>query len=135
MVALVADRNTPQRDAVDFEFPAAAATRYFTGSIVCVNSSGYAVKGATATGLRAAGVCRVGVDNSAGLAGAMRVMVRRGCFRFANSSGADLVGLKDIGLSCYIVDDQTVALTSGSNTRSVAGVIRDVDANGVWVEF
>lgn len=39
----------------------------------------------------------------------------------------------DIGSDCYIVDDQTVAKTNGTNTRSVAGKIMDVDAQGVWV--
>jgi hypothetical protein len=34
-----------------------------------------------------------------------------------------------------VVDDQTVAKTNGSSSRSVAGIIRDVDADGVWVEF
>ncbi|MFB0515162.1 MAG: hypothetical protein ACETWG_00985, partial [Candidatus Neomarinimicrobiota bacterium] len=33
----------------------------------------------------------------------------------------------------YIVDDQTVAKTDGTGTRSPAGFIEDVDSNGVWV--
>jgi hypothetical protein len=33
------------------------------------------------------------------------------------------------------VDDQTVAKTDGSTTRSVAGIVRGVDTDGVWVEF
>lgn len=47
----------------------------------------------------------------------------------------DAIALADIGSDCYIVDDQTVAKTSGSATRSVAGKIFDVDAAGVWVNF
>jgi hypothetical protein len=35
----------------------------------------------------------------------------------------------------FIVDDETVAKTNGSSTRSVAGICRGVDAQGVWVEF
>ncbi len=61
--------------------------------------------------------------------------MRRGCFRFANSAAADLIALADIGADCYVVDDQTVAKTSASNTRSIAGKVRDVDAAGVWVEI
>ena len=34
---------------------------------------------------------------------------------------------------CYVVDDETVAKTNGTNTRSRAGVVVDVDAQGVWV--
>jgi hypothetical protein len=40
-----------------------------------------------------------------------------------------------IGNDCYIVDDQTVAKTNGTATRSIAGKIRAVDAQGVWVEI
>ena len=61
--------------------------------------------------------------------------VRRGCFRFANSASADAIALADVGADCYIVDDQTVALTNGSSTRSVAGKIHDVDSSGVWVDM
>ena len=41
----------------------------------------------------------------------------------------------EIGDACYIVDDETVAKTSGGNTRSVAGEIVDVDDDGVWVDI
>ena len=75
------------------------------------------------------------MDNSAGANGALNANVRRGTFRFLNSSAGDLIALSDIGASCYIVDDQTVAKTNGGTTRSVAGKIRDVDADGVWVEI
>ena len=61
--------------------------------------------------------------------------MRRGCFRFANSVAADLIALADIGADCFIVDDQTVAKTNGGATRSIAGKIRDVDADGVWVQI
>ena len=40
-----------------------------------------------------------------------------------------------MGSDCYIVDDQTVAKTNGTNTRSVAGKIIAVDADGVWVKI
>ncbi|WP_068634710.1 hypothetical protein [Thauera butanivorans] len=135
MAAQTADRNTPYRTAEDFEFPVAAATKIFGGALVCINASSLATKGATATGLKCVGIARDVADNSAGAAGAIRVKVRRGCFRFANSAAADLVALADIGADCYVVDDQTVAKTSASNTRSIAGKVRDVDADGVWVEI
>lgn len=135
MAAQTADRNTPYRTAEDFEFPVAASTKIFAGALVCINSSSLATKGATATGLKCVGIARDQADNSAGAASAIRVKVRRGCFRFANSASADLIALADVGADCYIVDDQTVAKTSGSSTRSIAGKIRDVDSVGVWVEI
>lgn len=135
MAALTADRRTPFRTAEEFEFPVAASTLIYAGAIVCINASSLATKGAVSTALKCVGVAQATADNSAGAASAMRVKVRRGCFRFANSASADAIALADVGADCYIVDDQTVAKTNGSASRSVAGKIRDVDADGVWVEI
>lgn len=135
MAALTADRRTPFRTAEDFEFPVAASTLIYAGAIVCINASSLATKGAVSTALKCVGVAQATADNSAGAASAIRVKVRRGCFRFANSASADAIALADVGADCYIVDDQTVAKTNGSASRSVAGKIRDVDADGVWVEI
>lgn len=135
MAALTEERLTPARDADRFEFPMAAATKIFRGALVCINASSLAVKGAVATTLKCVGIAEETADNSAGAASAMTVKVRRGCFPFANSASGDLIALKDVGGDCFIVDDQTVALTNGGSTRSVAGKIRDVNADGVWVEI
>lgn len=134
-MALTADRNTKRRDGVLYSDPVAAATRLFAGSIVCLDASGNAVPGATATTLTARGVAQEQVDNRDGAAGDLRVESRRGVFPFANSASADEITRADIGNSAYIVDDETVAKTDGTSTRSVAGVIRDVDDSGVWVEI
>ena len=134
-MALTADRNTKRRDGVLYSDPVAAATRLFAGSIVCLDASGNAVPGATATTLTARGVAQEQVDNRDGAAGDRRVESRRGVFPFANSASADEITRADIGNSAYIVDDETVAKTNGTSTRSVAGVIRDVDDSGVWVEI
>lgn len=135
MAALTADRNTPARDSTLFSFPVAASTRIYQGSIVCVNASGLAVPGATSTTLKCVGRAEAQANNSTGAASAINVSVRRGCFKFGNSTAGDLIALANVGASCYIVDDQTVALTNGTSTRSVAGIIRDVDSDGVWVEI
>lgn len=135
MPALTADRPTPKRTGKHLSLPVAAATRIFAGGIVCVNTSNLAVNGATAANLKAAGVAKEQVDNTAGAAGDLRVEVERGTFLFANSAAGDLIALQDIGSTCFIVDDNTVAKTNGSSTRSAAGVIRDVDTAGVWVEI
>lgn len=135
MTALTQDRNTSRRDGNQVEPPVAATTRIWGGAIVCINAGGYAVPGATATTLRAVGVAEGRADNSAGVAGAIRVRCRKGPHRFANSGSTDAIALTDVGSDCYIVDDQTVAKTNGTNTRSVAGKVFDVDADGVWVDF
>jgi hypothetical protein len=134
-MALTAERDTKQKEGVFRVLPVAASTKIYQGALVAVNASSLAVPGATATTLKAAGRAEETVDNSAGSAGDKKISVRRGVFQYANSADADLIALKDIGANCYIVDDQTVALTNGSNSRSIAGTIHDVDANGVWVKF
>lgn len=135
MTALAADRLTPERRNKQYSFGVEAASKIYAGSIVCLNAAGNAVKGATSTTLKAVGVAAEQADNTLGAAAALQVPVERGLFRFANSAAGDAIGAANIGASCYIVDDQTVALTSGSGTRSIAGTVRDVDAQGVWVEF
>jgi hypothetical protein len=133
-MALTKDRNTPSRAGQTFNYPL-SNVKVYAGSIGCINSSGYLTKGATATGLKCVGRINEQVDNSAGSAGDLNAEVENGIFRFANSADADAIALADVGNVCFIVDDQTVAKTSGSSTRSPAGIIEDVDTDGVWVRM
>lgn len=134
MAALAADRNTVERSGETRTLPVATATTLFAGALVCLNSSGYLVPGSVATTLKCVGRNEKKVVN-AGANGAVSADVRAGTFRFANSASGDLIARADIGADCYIVDDQTVAKTNGTNTRSVAGKIFDVDDQGVWVKI
>ena len=63
----------------------------------------------------------------------MRIL--KGVFPFKNSAAADEITNAEIGSDCYIVDDETVAKTDGTGTRSVAGKVFLVDDYGVWVDF
>lgn len=137
MTALTQERDTLRRDGAQGATALAAGAKVHGGGIVCIDmATGYATKGATSTTLRALGVAEQTVDNTSGGAGALQVRWRRdGWYRFANSASGDLISTADIGADCYLVDDQTVAKTSGSSTRSVAGKVRDVDASGVWISF
>jgi len=137
MTALSSDRDTQRRNGDQASYPVAASTKIYPGAIVCANSAAaFVTKGATATTLRPVGVAEELADNSAGSNGAISVNVRRdGWFRFANSASGEAITLADVGADCYIVDDQTVAKTNGSSSRSIAGKVRDVDANGVWISF
>lgn len=132
MTALTHDRNTPRRDALQFSFPVAADAHIFTGAIVVIQPDGYAAPGYTDNGLKAVGIAQETVNNMNGGDGAATVNVRRGCFALKQS---DTITLADVGSPCYLVDDQTVSMTDDDETRSLAGIVRDVDGNGVWVEF
>ena len=133
-MALSAGRNTPMRQPGIRSALMAASVTAFAGALLMRNAAGYVTKGATATGSVGVGRCESEVIN-AGSAGDERVDFREGTFLFKNSSSTDAITVAEIGDVCWIVDDETVAKTSGTNTRSIAGFVADVDAQGVWVRF
>ena len=132
MTALAAERNTPQLTEGLYGQPVKASTKIYKGSLVVANA-GYAAPGTAATGLVALGRAEQTVDNSTGANGDKSINIKPGVFRFGNSASADAIAQADVGADCYIVDDQTVAKTNGTNTRSRAGKIHSVDSVGVWV--
>ena len=133
MTAATKDRNTPEIEGTIFSYGVKAATKLYAGTMICLDAAGKAVAGSTATTLTAVGRAQEQVDNSAGLDDALNVKVKRGIFRFSNSTAGDAIADTEIGDVCYIVDDQTVAKTDGGSTRSPAGIVQEVDAQGVWV--
>jgi len=133
MSALTSDRATAQRKGDEFSHDVAAAVVCRAGGIAVLDASGNVKPGVVAADLICVGMFAETVNNSTGVAAAVKVKVRRGVFRFGNSAAADLITKANIGDTCYIVDDQTVALTNGTATRSAAGKIVDVDSAGVWV--
>lgn len=146
MTALAADRITshmnegsdPRNTGEDdiLFFPVAASVQIFKGAIVVI-SAGYAQPATTALNLVAAGCALGDADNRTGLAGAQMIAVRSGVFAWNNSSaGPDLIAQANVGAIAYLADDQTLALTSATGTRSPAGPIVRVDSvNGVWVNI
>lgn len=132
MTVLTGPRNTPRLEAGDRSY-GMSVSKILQGALVVLNAAGYAVKGSTATGLTACGRAEETVDNSGGAAGDLRIKVKPGTFQWANSASGDLITIADRGKTAYVVDDQTVAKTDGTGTRSAAGTIVDVDALGVWV--
>lgn len=132
MTALTQDRNTHKRVGNRFSLLMAAGAKIFAGSIVMLNATGYATKGATATGQICAGRAEEQVDNTNGADGALSIDVISDVFKFANNGD---ITIAHIGDTCYIVDDQTVAATDGTGTRSAAGKVVGVDSDGVWVRM
>lgn len=130
---LIADRNTVMKDKKLIPALVAAATKIYAGSLVAANAAGYATPGAVSPSLTYLGRAEEMVDNTAGANGALSVLVRREeAFKWGNAA-ADAVTQASLGKPCYIYDDSQVALTSSNNTRSIAGIVLGVDADGVWV--
>ncbi|ADU63408.1 MAG: hypothetical protein KUA35_10230 [Pseudodesulfovibrio sp.] len=134
-MALSADRNTVSREGVEFQFPVAASGRIYAGGMVALDTDGNAVPASADATLTVVGRAESSADNSSGNAGDMAVTVRRGCFHYGNSAGADEITRADIGSTAYVVDDETVAKTDDTASRPAAGIIMDVDDSGVWVRI
>ncbi|WP_321447355.1 hypothetical protein, partial [uncultured Cohaesibacter sp.] len=100
------------------------------------DATGYALEGYEATDLIVCGLAQANADNSDGADGDISVATMRGkeLYRFENDT-TDPVTRAHINSSCYIVDSETVSSSSNTDARSVAGIVRDVDDTGVWVEF
>lgn len=135
MTATTLDRNTSHRDTQLLCVPMAANAVIPAGVIVAANATGFAVNGLTSTTITSLGISDIAMDNTGGTDGAQTILVRRGkAFKLANLA-ADPVTQASIGKPCYIADNQTVAATHGGNTRSVAGTVLGVEADGVWVQI
>lgn len=131
-MALTKDRNTAYMTPGLVAVPVAASAKIYAGALVVINASGYAAPGSTATGLTYFGRADEFADNTEGANGAVTVLVRRGvAFGWANDGS---ITQAHLGKTCYIVDDETVAATDATGTRSAAGKIVAVDSVAVWVE-
>lgn len=131
-MSLTQDRNTGMKATEVLVVPVAAAKKIFAGALVMANATGYATPGATATGQMYLGRAEEYVDNSSGADGDATVEIRRNkAFKWANDGSITQAHLMQ---TAYIVDDETVAATDGTSTRSAAGRIVGIDADGVWVE-
>lgn len=126
--ALSEDRNTPQRDGKMVSLNVASGSVIYAGSMVAVNASGLAVPASDTAGLSVIGRAEEFVDAS--VTAGLPVTVARGAFRWENGNS---ITDASIGGLAYALDDQTVKTAAVTNWI-IAGVIVDVDADGVWVD-
>lgn len=131
MAALTQDRNTPLMDAQCVWVPVKGGVVIHAGALVCVDATGFLVPGATATTLTYVGRAEEAVNATVVADGERVAPVRRGlAFKWANDGSITQAHLFQ---PAYVVDDQTLAATAGG-TRSVAGTIVGIEADGVWIE-
>lgn len=130
--------------------PVAANAVIYAGAIVAVEltgatSPGYATQAITSTHLACVGRANVPpfnnnvINNTGGVDGAISVQVQQGVFPFNIGASADALTQADVGEIVYLVDDQTVGRTSGTSTRSIAGVLQAITTQGTttqaWVQM
>lgn len=136
MAALTTGRNTNWQDGDIVSVPVAAATTIYAGALVAVNAAGDALPAADAAGLKVIGRAEEGVVN-AGAAGAVSILVRRGCSLWLNNDGAGTPVTKAMlhGLaSIYVLDDNTVSGATGTNSIVAGRGIALDSVLGVLVE-
>lgn len=133
MSALTKDRATSYREGIEIEFPVAATTKIYAGSLVCVNSSGYAVPAADTSGFKFIGVALSQVDNGTGADGAKSVRVRRsGVFEFDAASITQAM----VGDPMYAVDDHTFDDAAGpTNDIKVGVLVKFTAATAGWIDI
>ena len=109
------------------EFTVATGSTVYAGAITAVNSAGKAVP-ATSQGAYTV----VGRAENTASAGET-VKTRSGMFLY-NPVSSGAIAVTDLNKKCYVADDQTVTLTSGTSAV-IAGVVRDVISGGVVAEI
>ena len=111
-------------------FTVKATKTIYAGTIVAVDSSGYALPASDAAGLLVAGVSQHYA------AAGENVTVKSGVFSFDNAASPNsLTNASHMNSLIYVADDHTVTASSGTNAVK-AGVMRFVDSDGsVWAEI
>jgi len=106
------------------------AEKMYVGGLMAVDYTDEAHMAADTQGLKVVGLCSENVDNTDD--GEEVAAPLRGIYRLENSSSYP-VPRSAVGEICYVEDDNTVA---GYSTNFVpAGLVHDVDDDGVWVDM
>lgn len=115
------------------KYPVSASAVIYAGSGMVLNA-GYAEPATTATGLISVGRALDAVTGGAG-DGDVSVEVEQGIIGpFATGTSGDEITAASLGLACYWADDNTVHLTDGgAPTKSFAGYVADVTADGIFI--
>lgn len=120
-MAVTANQIIKRQDGDRRSYPVAASTRIYEGTLVFINTAGYA-SDATATGVNAfAGVAVAESDNSSGSAGDKYVEVyTKGDFELVSSGLAQT----DVGMPAYADDNYAVVNALGSISVRIGSFVR-----------
>lgn len=130
--AATKDRNTLIKVSMDLKtYPVAASTTIYKGTMVALNTSGYAVPAADTASFLVVGVADAKVDNSTGAAGDLTVKVRTGVALLSATSITQAM----VGTMMYVVDDQNFDDTTGTNAIPAGVLVEYVSSTSGWVMF
>jgi hypothetical protein len=136
-MACSADRNTQirYRGQTIARLPVYTGVTIYNGSLVALDSTGYAHPAADTSGYKVIGVAEEQVVAGASASGTYTIRVRTGVNKFANSATHPVITatLATAAGYVYVEDDCTVA-ASGTNSIC-AGIVTEIDADGgIWVD-
>jgi len=130
--ALTDDRDTPMKAGEVVGVTVASNETIYAGSLVAVWTNGYAYSAADTAGYKVLGRAEEYKSNSGDdYSATMTIEVRRGVFRFENGNS---ISDADIGDYAFVEDDQTVTTADDATNDIIAGLIVDVDDDGVWID-
>ena len=134
MAAATGDRFAKWRegDVQTYGLDGGATQQIYKGVMVCLDTTGYAVEGATTAGYKFAGVSTEQKYTTATSAdGTHSIKVaRKGIFSFVGAS----LARTDIGRPVWLTDDQTISLTK-TNVGPVGVIVAFVSSTEVLVEI
>ncbi len=150
MTQLATARLTPLQLAPSFQNrnsePMGTGAILYFGALVCLNATGFLVRGAVSATLKAVGIVANQPQEvpsnkivNTGADGAKEAQIYYQPVAKLNNDPSDPVTGADKETACYILDDNTVSRTSNGSTRSAAGKVVRVDDDtsptgaGVWV--
>lgn len=113
--------------------PVAAGQKLVVGTIAAVSTSGWAGNPSNATYNRVLGIVVKEADNTAGANGDLTTTIRTDEILLVNDGTAPVTAAH-IGQVCQQVDNQTVA-APGTASLPAGGRIKEVTAEGIWVEY
>lgn len=101
------------------------------GDLVAINSSGLAIAAGASGTVRVVGQAIAAAESGG------TVAIRRGIRHFKNIATGTTVTAAHIGSVCYVSDEETVQVVAAENiaTSIVAGLVYDLDDDGVWVDL
>lgn len=142
MGAASANRPAPRMgehvDPIILSIPVKDNVHIYGGTMVALDSSGYALPAAASTAVFIVGIADAEADNTVTghTAGGIKVRVRQGTFKMVNDSAGTPLTSTSVGGACYAMDDQTVSGSTGGSTRAIAGTVVQVDSTTeCWVKM
>lgn len=133
--AATAAVNTPSRTGIKSNYGVYTNKIIYAGTIVALNSSGYAIPATDTNAIVVVGRAAKTVDNrdnnttGKSYSGNQTIDVERGVFGWASSTFTDDTA---IGSIAFVTDDKTV--DSSSTYSIIAGVVVDYSDSLVWVD-